>query len=119
MQGIEVLTTIQVATEWAFNWTVFWWTLGIIFGVSLIISIWYFVSEQYDWGIIPTLSITGIVLGSMVGALVGFVAEEPITYETHYKVTISEEVSLKEFYEYYDVVEQDGKIFTIREKTNE
>ena len=118
MQGIEFLTSTQVATEWAFNWTGFWWTLGIIFGVCLIISIWYVVSDQCEWGIIPALSITGIIIGSIGGTGIGKAAENPIAYETHYKVTISEEVSLKDFYEYYDVVEQDGKIFTIREKDN-
>ena len=118
MQGIKVLATIQVATEWAFNWTVFWWILGIIFGVCLIISVWYFVSAQCEWEIIPALSITGIVLGSIMGTIFGGVKVEPIAYKTYYKVTISEEVSLKDFYEYYDVVEQDGKIFTIKEKDN-
>ena len=118
MQGIEILTTTEVATEWAFNWAGFWWTLGIIFGVCLIVSIGYVVSGQCDWGLIPALSIVGIVLGSIIGAGFGKSAAEPIAYETHYKVTISEEVSLKDFYEYYDVVEQDGKIFTIREKDN-
>jgi hypothetical protein len=118
MQGIEFLTSTQVATEWAFNWTVFWWVLGVIFGVCLIISIYYVVSDQCEWGIIPLLSFLGIMIGSLVGILFGKSDAEPIAYETHYKVTISEEVSLKDFYECYDVVEQDGKIFTIREKDN-
>ena len=119
MQGIEFLTSTQVATEWAFNWTGFWWTLGIIFGVCLIISIYSVISDQCEWGIIPALSFVGIVLGSMVGAGIGKKTENPIAYETHYKVTLSEEVSMTDFYKLYEVVEQDGKIFIIREKTNE
>ena len=118
MQGIEILTSAQVATEWAFNWTGFWWILGIIFGACLIISIWYFVSDLCEWGVIPALSITGIVLGSIFGAGFGKSTAEPIAYETQYKVTISEEISLKDFYEHYEILEQDGKIFTIREKDN-
>ena len=39
-----------------------------------------------------------------------------IVYENVYKVTISEEVSLKDFYEKYKVIDQEGQIYTIKEK---
>ena len=39
-----------------------------------------------------------------------------IVYEKVYKVTISEEVSLKDFYEKYKVIDQEGQIYTIKEK---
>lgn len=118
MQGIEVLTTIQVATEFIFNWNAFWITSGIFFGIGFIVGIFYWASDQCEWVIIPILSVLCIIIGSIVGVGMGEEFKKPIAYETHYKVTISEEVSLKDFYEYYDVIEQDGKIFTIREKDN-
>jgi hypothetical protein len=35
-----------------------------------------------------------------------------------YKVIIEDSVSMNEFYEYYEVIEQEGKIFTVRERIN-
>lgn len=119
MNGVEILTSAQVATEWVFNWSAFWITLGLTFGVCLIAGIWYTVTDQCDWVIIPSISIVSIIFGSMFGAGIGKATEIPTTYETQYKVTISDEVSMAEFYEHYEVIEQDGKIFTVREKTNE
>ena len=37
-------------------------------------------------------------------------------YETQYKVTISDEVKMDEFCEKYEIIEQDGKIYTVRER---
>lgn len=36
--------------------------------------------------------------------------------DTIYKITVSDEVSLMELSEKYEIIEQDGKIFTVREK---
>ena len=38
------------------------------------------------------------------------------TGKYEYKVTISDEVSLNEFYDKYEIVDQEGKIYTIKEK---
>ena len=40
----------------------------------------------------------------------------PAEYETHYTVTISDSVNYNEFVEKYEVVDQHGKLFTIRER---
>ena len=119
MQGVEILTSAQVAIEWAFNWPVFWITFGVVFGICLIVGIWTTTTGEYEWTIIPGLLFAGIILGGFGGCGLGAAAQTPIAYETQYKVTISEEVSLAEFYEHYEVVEQDGKIFTVREKNND
>ena len=38
---------------------------------------------------------------------------------TQYKVTISDEVNFTEFNDKYEIIEQDGKIYTIKERINE
>ena len=119
MQGVEILTSAQVAIEWSFNWLIFWIVFGAALGVCLISSIWYVITDQCDWVIIPVVSIAGIILGSMFGAGLGKITEIPADYETQYKVTISDEVSMTEFYEHYEVIDQDGKIFIVREKSND
>ena len=47
--------------------------------------------------------------------LIGYVKNNPYT---EYKVTISNEVKLKEFNEKYEIIDQDGEIYTIVEKDN-
>lgn len=120
MQGVEILTSAQVAIGFAFNWSAFWITFGIIFIILCGAGICSFLFDDLDEGIIPAMSIVGIVFGILFGCLCAEeVCPKPVNYETQYKVTISDEVSMTEFYEHYEVIEQDGKIFTVREKTNE
>ena len=73
MQGIEILTSAQVATEFIFNWNAFWITSGIFFGTGFIVGIFCWTSDQCEWGIIPTLSIISIIIGSIVGVGIGVV----------------------------------------------
>ena len=115
MQGVEILTFAQVVTEWSFNSTAFWTT---IIGILLIAVIWGVITsvQECDWSFFIILTFGGLVLGSLLGMLAGDeLFKIPTTYETQYKVTISDEVSMTEFYERYEVIEQDGKIFTVRE----
>ena len=116
MTGVEILTSSEVAVEWAFNWTLFWIAGGIILGIFTIMGIWLWVNDGCDWGVIPILFIVGMVFGILFGALVGHGIGKPIEYATEYKVTISDEVLMTEFYEHYKVIDQDGKILTVREK---
>ena len=119
MTGVEILTSAEVVTEVLYNWTVFWITCGITFGIIVAIAIGLWLSGDADAAIIPCFAILGIGLGMILGAVSGAVFDIPTTYETQYKVTISDEVSLNEFYEHYEVIDQDGKIFTVRERTKD
>ncbi len=118
MQGVEILTSAQVATEWAFNWTAFWIAFGIITVILFIWSLAYMFDDICVLLVIICFILSSLG-GSLIGLFVGKIGEIPIAHETQYKVTISEEVSMTEFYEHYEVIEQDGKIFTVRERTNE
>lgn len=87
--------------------------IGVFFIVTcfftLILSI-----VTYESGVFINI-IYSLIFGVITGALIGMIIQKPIAYETQYKVTISEEVALKDFYDKYKIIEQDGKIFTIRE----
>ena len=117
MTGVEILTSNEVAIEYAFNWTVFWIVGGIALVIITAIGIYSYVNGECDFGIIPSLFIIGICAGSMLGSTLGRAFETPKAYTTEYQVTISDDVSMTEFYEHYEVIDQDGKIFTVREKS--
>ena len=46
----------------------------------------------------------------------GTVTRTPEKYETQYKVTISDEVSFNEFMDKYEILDQEGKIYTVKER---
>lgn len=115
MQGVEILTSAQVATEYATNWSAFWISFGIIFGIAFIIGVISSIQEC-DWFYMGVCSFAGIGLGCVIGLYACIIFDKPVAYETQYQVIISDDVSLTEFYEHYEVIDQDGKIFTVKEK---
>ena len=109
---LEGITILNEFTANIFNWDV---SIIVFFVTALIGSIAFFiiaaVSEEDAW-------LSGIIISVLIGLIIGagcgscFFANE----ETQYQVTISEEVSMTEFNERYEIVEQNGQIFTIKEK---
>lgn len=118
MKGVEILTSAQVATESAWNPTAFWITAIIIFVIFVIAGIFTSCNEM-GWTPLVVFALVGFILGGALGSVTGLAFCHPVNYETQYKVTISDEVLMIDFYEHYEVIDQDGKIFTVREKTNE
>ena len=55
------------------------------------------------------------VLSIVVGAGVDAATAQP-TGEYEYKITISDEVSMNDFLEKYEIIDQEGKIFTVKER---
>jgi hypothetical protein len=60
----------------------------------------------------------GLLIGSLFGALGGLSEKQaiPKKYETYYQVIISDNVNITEFLEKYEIVGQNGKIYTVKEK---
>jgi hypothetical protein len=116
MQGVEILTSTQVISTTTVNGTVFFISVVIVLGACVLIG----VRDMLDiFDIIP-YCIFGLIFGCLFGLFMGGVIfPEATNYETQYKVTISEEVSMTEFYNRYEVIDQDGKIFTVKEKDSE
>lgn len=55
---------------------------------------------------------------SIIGLLITFIYE-PFKSETHILATISEDAGFYEIYENYEVIEQNGKLFTLKERTED
>lgn len=115
MTGVEILTATKVVVASTFNF----WAAIITFIVCTIIGgiIGYIAAGKWrDW----TDGIAGCYLSFLPGLIIAFavvgITQAPVEYETQYKVTVSDEVPINEFYEKYEVIDQEGKIFTVREK---
>lgn len=108
MAGIEILASEQVVTGYTFGWVP---CLVAFFFVTVIFIV---ITLPIGRSIIETFCVSAFC-GLLVGVLTGATFVTP-TYVTEYKMTISEEVSMIDFYERYEVMKQEDKIFTVREK---
>ena len=116
MNGVEILSSVQVASEFAFNWMWFWTVFGIILSICMIMGIYNVVSDECEWWLIIVCLIIGVVVGAITGSAIGIVTKTPTAYETHYKVTIDDSVSMNEFLDKYEILDQEGKIYTVKER---
>ena len=109
MEGIEILSTGSIGINPVFNWNAAI-AGGLFFGILL--GIWMgLVTKSIIGGLAAFL-----VLGALFSFLVGDSIEKYADTVPTYKVIINDTVSLNEFYDRYEVLEQDGKIFTIMER---
>ena len=117
MDGVTILNQFEVVTKTVFSWESFWWgaLAGAIigFGVSVIFGL-----QEQEWlAFFVGLGVFCTLLGLLLGLLGGFVLmSTPVEYETHYEVSINENVSMKEFMDKYEIIETRGFIYTVREK---
>lgn len=116
MIGVEILSSTEVACEFAFSWTAFWIAFGITVCFAALMGVVPAIQGECEWWIIPICLLIGVIGGIVMGGVTGEAASTPIAYETHYKVTIDDSVSMNEFLEKYEIVSQEGKIYTIKEK---
>lgn len=116
MEGVEILNQTPVYSDTCI-------TLGLLIPVIVcaiigsIIALCYFKDGA---------GIFGALIGASVGLFIGWIATVIIgctIYESEnnidhieYQVTISDEVNLNDFMDKYEIVGQDGKIYTVIEK---
>ena len=114
MEGVEILSTSEVVVGYVFNVKVYLIALVIITGLMTLASCFYggFHFEEVVIGLI-----TGVVFGAIFGIFPAMQVT-PSEYETRYKVTVSDEVSMNEFLDRYEIINQEGKIYTVRERNN-
>ena len=117
MTGVEILTSTEVVAKWAFNSHAF--LIGCVI-TAVLTFILGLITHVYGNGLGDTIAVVvgSIILGLIFSAAYGSGEQVPAEYESHYMVTISDDVDFNEFNEKYEVVSQDGKLFTVRERQN-
>lgn len=118
MNGITILSERQIEI-FGLNGTVLWITVPFCAAIAIFFTILYGVNEYYEWQAIVLFTFMSAILGAMIGFLIGVALSEviPKGFETVYDVLIDESVSMTEFYERYEIIDQRGRIFTIKELT--
>jgi hypothetical protein len=110
MNGVEILSSTSIYNtilpEWAIVISAFLFFISAIAGVVLIC---------YDK---DKLGISCIVLALMM-LVVTFLGASLTTNSVHhieYKVTIDDTVAMNDFMKQYEIIDQEGKIYTIKER---
>lgn len=115
MTGVEILAMEDIVIDTAFNWIGFLISFGIILCVFIVTGIVISVSSG-DWINVAIGIVVGIGFGGVFGTGLGFAFGIPAEYETQYKVIITDEVSMDDFFSKYELIEQDGRIYTVTER---
>lgn len=107
LEGITVLSQTEI--EYA--------SIGWIFIPMFVVAIGIIIIGTKagfgDW-----ILVVGFSVGFVIGMFCYDFAQKP-TGEYQYECTIEESVSMTDFYERYDVIEQRGKIYRIKEKNDD
>lgn len=114
MEGVEILSE-KVVYVFEYQSWVFWFVVGFCATIGFLIG-GTVGSEGFDFGDAFILLVPFILLGLILGGLALLVTGKPteeVDYIEH-KVMLSDEVSMNEFSEKYDIIEQEGKIYTVR-----
>lgn len=114
MTGVEILSIAEVAVAFGFSWVAFLLILVAFMASGALIG-WACDRHNFVNGWLIGLAIFSI-FGLGLGAIVGFASSEPTAYETQYKVTVSDEVPMNEFLKRYEIIDQEGNIYTIQER---
>lgn len=121
MNGVEILNvTEHVIMERAWSWSMcFGLFIGVFFFCIFLGLMQGLKENDIKIGIISGL-ITGIIMALISSPLLTiFFSEKEVGKEYHYQVTIDDSVSMNEFLDKYEILGQEGKIYTVKEKTNE
>ena len=117
MNGVEILTSNEVAIAYEkFSWSDFWIAIAVFAFFALLAGLLVGLDSGNVAAGVIAFSVVLIIGGTFFGPLIGYSGGEPIEYETQYKITIDDSVSMTEFLDKYEIIEQDGKIYTVRER---
>lgn len=117
MTGVKILATEEIATKHLYNWGAFMICFIVILAVLFIAGVIISFKEN-NYHFVISFTIIGILFGTLPAFILGAAMGIPSEYTTQYKVTISDEVQLNEFNERYEIIEQEGKIYTVRERND-
>lgn len=110
LDGITVLDIGTKTVEWGWGWSwvgLIWTVIGLISIIVALISLF----EDYGGGF---LLFGGIVLLGL--GFILFAYAKPVKTIPIYTVIVDDSVSMVEFYNKYEILETQGKIYTIIER---
>ena len=110
MTGVEILSS-----EVIYNTVLPEYCIGISLGIALMLIFAMalcFANNRVVLGVICFMLALGV---GIVGSLGGTLSKTDISH-IEYKVIIDDSVSMNEFLDKYEILDQEGKIYTVKER---
>ena len=110
MEGVEILSTTSIYNTFLPGW------IGAIgffsMFVFLVLGIICICSDRYG-----LLVLCGVLTVAMFAvAICGDIDNKNSVHHMEHKVTINDSVAFNDFLEYYEILDQEGKIYTVKER---
>ena len=110
MNSVEILSSEIIYNTILPEWCL---TLGLIGAfIALYIAIQLFL----DWYDIAPWIFLVVVIACVVVAILSGIPNKNNVDHIEYKVSIDDSVSMNEFLDKYEILDQEGKIYTVRER---
>ena len=116
MNGVGILSS-----ETIYQTEVCWWLIPVCAGIGLLVALGISIWQWIEWGF-DGEHIGLIIITTVMCAWIGFLGCMIFEHETdtidhiEYKVTIDDSVSMNEFLDKYEILDQEGKIYTVKER---
>jgi ABC-type uncharacterized transport system permease subunit len=116
MNGVEILNQSNI-----YETDVYWWILIVCAGAGLLGGLIASIKEWINYGFDASYVVMTVMMTlacSFAGLIFTLASEhetETIDY-IEYKVTASEDVTLNDFLDKYEILDQEGKIYIVKEK---
>lgn len=111
MAGVEILnTTYEYESLINPGWTVILAMIGIIIAIIGVSTI------RYDSLQRVLFILAGFIIIGMCACMVCASIKTDKIVSTKYQVTIDDSVSMNEFLDKYEIIDQEGKIYTVKER---
>lgn len=125
MNGVTILNSTEIVAEtkhiWDIKCTIS--LIVLIFGfISLIVIIesikkFYDAEEHCWWCRTPTIILVAAMISlGFTSTACFYLQDKPIAYKTQYQVSVDDSVVMNEFTEKYNIINVDGKIYTVEER---
>lgn len=122
MNGVEILAEEVIYKTNLFN-IGFWIAAGIVFTVFVVTVIVDAIQMGRLSGNHLTIIFLIILLSFAIGIITGRIVDEASTNKEidhiEYQVIIDDSVSMNKFLDYYEIVGQNGKIYTVKERNRD
>ena len=110
MTGVEILTSEMIYNTILPVWCLVLGLLGVFVGLYCAIALFIDCYEVAPWVFVM------VSIAFAVVAILSVISNKNDINHIEYKVTIDDSVSMNEFLDKYEILDQEGKIYTVKEK---
>ena len=116
MNGVEILSQSNIYETVSYPWLI-----AVFAGVGLLIGLFAAIINWIDFGFDANYLVL-IIVCTLISAWLGLIGALISEHETdtvdyiEYKVIISEDIGFTEFMDQYEILDQEGQIYTVKER---